>query len=118
MEKKSCFEAIASVVARASETKSDYRVDEVKYSVLKGLSLAIDRVAEEFGIGDVRAVADSLTTRLTISIECTDLEVHYGISHEFYRVIELVDSFSFAWESPDTIRIDFHIDDMWVLEYE
>ena len=124
MSLNSCRDKVMSVVGKAfRDSGSKYILSEDKLDRLDAVCDSIDKLIEEFD-GECSGVSVNDTTKqLTIAIVCDDIILEYGRSHEFFKLIQHLSSFSFAKKENERICVTLSINDMqeglsWIIKEE
>lgn len=114
MEYKPCYNEVTSIIFDASKQFGrDYVLQEGKFGRLRDICVIIDELAQELDAEALDVSIDEYSRRLSISIECEEMVLEYGRTSDFFKLIKMVDSFSFSKAGDDLMRVDFNIERMW-----
>lgn len=114
MEYRPCYDGVTEMVYKASEQfGTKYAVNKEKFSRLRNICEIIDELMPEIEAEALDISVDENSKRFTICIECPEMVLEDGRTSDFFRLIKMIDSFSFRKVRKDTMRIDFNIFGMW-----
>lgn len=114
MEYKGCYESVMELVAEASkEFGEQFTLNNEKANTLEYICEAVDKLVEDVDCESVDVSVDEVTKQLTIEVVCDEVIFEHGRSHEFFKLIQMLSSFSFSKKGREFIRIALNIDNMW-----
>lgn len=114
MEYRPCYDSVTEMVSEASHKFGEYYIlQEEKFNRLRGICEIVDELVPEIDAESLDVTVDEASKRLTIGIECQEMVLEYGRTSDFFKLIKMVDSFSFYKVKKDLMRVDFNLDGMW-----
>lgn len=114
MDFKGCRSAVMELVDEASkEFGSKYVLNQAQFDKLDGICDGVDKLIEDFDCEYFDVSVDDITKQFTIEVVCDEVIFEHGRSHEFFKLIQLLSSFSFSKKGREGIRIALNIDNMW-----
>lgn len=114
MEYKGCYESVVELIKEASQQFGDsYLLNDNKFANLKSVCDAVDLLVEEIDCESVDISVSDTTKQFTIEIVCDEIIFEQGRNNGFFKLIQMLDSFSFSKKGREFIRIALNIDNMW-----
>lgn len=114
MEYKPCYDDVKDMVDEASAQFGEgYELNRYKFNQLDEICEIVDELVLEFECECVDIAVDDMTKQLTIAIECDEMILIGGRTHEFFKLIAMLDSFVFSKAKRDTLRVEFNLNNMW-----
>lgn len=114
MEYKGCYSSAVELIEEASHEFGDAVVlNESKFDSLEYVCEYVDKLVEKTECDSVDVSVDKITKQFTIEIACDDIIFENGRSNEFFKLIQMLDSFSFSKKGRESLRITLNIDNMW-----
>lgn len=114
MEFNSCRDEVMSFINEASKDfGSQYALNEEQSGKLDAVCDGVDKLIDDFDCEYFDVSVDDITKQFTIAIVCDEMILEHGRSHEFFGLIQLLSSFSFAKEGKGSICVTLNIDNMW-----
>lgn len=114
MESNGCYQPVLELVNEGTAEFSGYELNKTKYDALGKICEMVDKAVNETGHCEcIDASIDDTTKQLTISILTGDVFFQHGRTSAFFRLIQMLDSFSFSSTKNGLLRTDLNIDGMW-----
>ena len=114
MDFHSCRNKVMSLIDETSKSfGSQYTLNKEKRDRLDKVCDGVGELIEGFDCEDFDVNVDNVTKQLTIAIICDEMLFENGRSHEFFKLIQLLSSFSFSKKGKESICVNLNIDDMW-----
>lgn len=114
MEYTGCYSSAVELIEEASqEFGNGYILNDAKYDSLKYICEAVDNLVEEIDCESVNVSVNEATKQFTIEVVCDEVIFEQGRSNGFFKLIQMLNSFSFSKKGKEFIRIALNIDNMW-----
>ena len=115
MEFTGYYEFLINKIEEASaELGGSLAPNEEKLALIKPIGEQIEAIARgELECESIDAAADKNARRLTIRVVCDEAVFYPGRMNGFFRLVSMIDSFSFSKIGEESIAIDLNIDNMW-----
>lgn len=114
MEYKGCYNSAVELIEEASQEFGDgFMLNKSKFDSLKYVCEMIDNLVEEVDCESVDVSVNEVKKQFTIEVVCDEIIFEHGRSHEFFKTIQMLSSFSFSKKGKEFIRITLNIDNMW-----
>ena len=114
MEYKPCYSEVAGIITEASQHFGDsYLLQEEKFTRMRDICAIIDKLVPDLDAESLDVSIDETSKRLNIGFECDEMVLEHGRTSDFFKLIKMVDSFSFSKVKEDVMRVDFNIEGMW-----
>lgn len=119
MERTGCYDSVVEVVDAASEQFGDaHPLNIDRFAMLEDICSSVDKVVDEIECSQIDVSVGAVNRVLTISFVCDDLELQHGREHEFFSLIQMLDSFSFSKATNDGLWVALNVDGLWEVEDE
>lgn len=114
MEYKGCYSSAVELIKEASQEFGDrVSLNEAKFDSLKLVCEEVDNLVEEIDCESVDVSINEATKQFTIEVVCDEVIFEHGRSNGFFKLIQMLSSFSFSKKGRSYIRIALNIDNMW-----
>ena len=114
MDFNSCRDEVMSFIDEASKDfGSQYALNKEKFGKLDAVCDGVDKLIEDFDCEYFDVSADDITKQFTIAVVCDEMILEHGRSHEFFKLIQMLTSFSFTKKGRSSVCVTLNIDNMW-----
>lgn len=114
MEYKGCYNSAVELIEEASQEFGDgFMLNKSKFDSLKLVCEEVDNLVEEIDCESADVSVNEATKQFTIEVVCDEVIFEHGRSNGFFKLIQMLSSFSFSKKGKEFIRITLNIDNMW-----
>lgn len=114
MEYKGCYSSAVELIEEASQEFGDkVSLNAAKFDSLKLVCEEVDNLVKEIDCESVDVSVNEATKQLTIEVVCDEVIFEHDRSNGFFKLIQMLSSFSFSKKGRSYIRIALNIDNMW-----
>lgn len=109
-----CRNEVMSFIDEASKDfGAQYILNKEQADKLDSICDSVDKFIEDFDCEYFDVSVDDITKQFTISIVCDEMILEHGRSNEFFKLIQMLSSFSFSKKGREGICVAMNIDNMW-----
>lgn len=109
-----CRDDVLEMIWKASaEFGSEYVLNRDQHKKIGDVCAYVDTLISESSAKCYDVSVDGVTKQFTISFTCEDMVLQHGRKHCFFKLISMLDSFSFEKKGED-LCVSMNIDSMWV----
>lgn len=114
---KTALEYVDAALGQASEQfGNEWGINDLRYEALTNACAILDDFINEFEC-DAFVVEVDVRKTLWLTVECPEIILQTGRSHPFFQMITAFDGFSFSSKQEDSLKITFHMDNLWYKLY-
>lgn len=110
----SCRDEVMNFVNKTSgRLGTQFSLNKEKFEKLDAICNSVDKFIEQFDCEYFAVSVDDITMQLTIFIVCDEMILEHGRSNDFFKLIQMLHSFSLSKKGNEGICIALNIDNIW-----